>query len=104
MRAYLGYRRQDEKLYYWRTKSGSEIDFIIYGQCFAAIEVKRSVTLHSKDTCALREFRIDYPEAVVELLYLGTERLKFADVDCIPLTSFLQNLRPELELIEVLGM
>ncbi len=104
LRAYLDYRRQDEKLYYWRTKSGSEVDFIVYGQIFVAIEVKRSSTLHSKDTRALREFRDDYPEAKVALLYLGTERLKIAEVDCIPLLHFLQALRPERELAEVLGI
>jgi uncharacterized protein len=102
LRAYLDYRRQDEKLYYWRTKSGSEIDFIIYGASFVAIEVKRSTSLHSKDTRALREFHNDYPEAKVALLYLGRERLKIGDVDCIPLMRFLQRLHPEIELNEVL--
>ena len=104
LRAYLDYRRADEKLYYWRTKSGSEIDFVVYGRCFVAIEVKRSVNLHSKDTRALREFRNDYPEASVALLYLGSERLRIADVECIPLIPFLQKLKPELELIDVLEL
>lgn len=104
LRAYLDYRRLDEKLFYWRTKSGSEIDFIVYGQSFVAIEVKRSSILHSKDVRALREFRIDYPEAKVALLHMGQERLKIQEVDCIPLIHFLQALRPDIELDVVLGI
>lgn len=32
IRAWLDYSEKDGKLYFWRTKSGLEVDFIIYGE------------------------------------------------------------------------
>ena len=76
LRAWLAYRNGGERLYYWRTRAGSEVDFIIYGQdWFIAIEVKHSATVRRSDLRALRSFHDDYPEAQRLLLYLGDEQL-----------------------------
>ena len=41
--AWIHYSKQDGNLYFWRTKSGLEVDFIIYGEIgFFAIKVKNS--------------------------------------------------------------
>lgn len=80
-------------LSFWRTKSGLEVDFIIYGEThFQAIEVKNSSTVHSKDLAGLREFKKDYPEAELILLYRGGETLKKGDVLCQPVADFLRSL------------
>lgn len=51
----------------WRTKSGNEPDFVVYGQdTFCAIEVKNSVHIHPKMLNGLTAFRQDYPEALRE--------------------------------------
>lgn len=95
LRAWISYRGQGEALYYWRTKSGSEVDFVIYGpNTFRAIEVKRSGKVHSTDLRALRAFRDDYPEASVALLYLGDERLSIDGIPCLPCEEFLRELHP----------
>ncbi|QJD30669.1 DUF4143 domain-containing protein [Methylococcus geothermalis] len=101
LRAWIGYRRRGEQLYYWRTKSGSEVDFVIYGpESFYAIEVKRAVHIHSKDLRALNAFREDYPEASACLLYMGKDRLKIGEISCIPIEAFLKGLRPEQAILE----
>lgn len=96
LRAWIAYRRTDTKLYYWRTRSGSEVDFVVYGQdSFCAIEVKRAGNIYRKDLRALRAFREDYPEASACLLYLGKERLEIDGILCLPCEEFLRSLHPD---------
>lgn len=95
LRAWCAYREGEARLYYWRTKSGSEVDFVVYGpDVFVGIEVKRSGNVHSTDLRALRAFRDDYPEAAVFLLYLGTDRLVIDGIPCVPCDEFLRRLHP----------
>lgn len=95
LRAWASYRKIPAELFYWRTKSGSEVDFVLYGaDVFVAIEVKRSRTVHSSDLRALKAFKEDYPEAIVYLLYMGQEALKIGDVLCLPCETFLKTLHP----------
>lgn len=96
LRAWIAYRGTGAELYYWRTKSGSEVDFIVYGRdVFRAIEVKRAARVSSKDLRALRAFREDYPEVSPCLLYLGKERLAIDGIPCIPCEEFLLGLDPD---------
>ncbi len=86
-------------LYHWRTKSGSEVDFVVYGPgVFVAIEVKKSRNVHRGDVRHLLAFRQDYPQAAAFLLYRGTERLMIDGVTCLPCGDFLRGLRPGLPL------
>jgi predicted AAA+ superfamily ATPase len=95
LRAWIAYRNGRDQLFYWRTKSGTEVDFVIYGpDLFWAVEVKRSSQVHSKDVRALQAFRQDYPQAKTTLLYLGTQRLQMDGVLCIPCEEFLRALDP----------
>jgi predicted AAA+ superfamily ATPase len=95
LRAWLAYSHSDNRLHYWRTKSGSEVDFVIYGpDCFTAIEVKAAKRVERRDTRALRAFQEDYPEAGALLLYGGRQRLKVNGVLCLPCEDFLRELRP----------
>lgn len=95
LRAWIAQRGQGEQLYYWRTKSGSEVDFVVYGaNTFAAWEVKHAARVHRSDLRALKAFGDDYPEAQLALLYLGQERLEIDGIAVIPCASFLQSLKP----------
>ncbi|MFS6826041.1 ATP-binding protein [Cyanobium sp. ATX-6F1] len=41
LRAWMAYRGSIDKLFYWRTKAGREVDFVVYGpESFAALEVE----------------------------------------------------------------
>lgn len=94
LRAWIAYRNGGEQLFYWRTKTGSEVDFIVYGpNIFAAWEVKRAARVHQGDLRALKAFREDYPEAEVALLYRGQDRLEIEGIPVIPCGMFLEQLR-----------
>lgn len=95
LRAWNAYGNGLCKLFFWRTKSSNEVDFVIYGQdTFCAIEVKNTANIHTKMLRGLLTFREDYPEAQPCLLYRGKERLKIKNVLCLPVEEFLKNLKP----------
>jgi len=95
LRAWNAYGGDVCRLYFWRTKSGNEIDFVFYGRdTFCAIEVKNTARVHGKMLRGLLAFKEDYPEAKVFLLYRGNERLKVKGILCLPVGEFLINLRP----------
>lgn len=93
--AWRDYTTEKHELNFWRTRSGKEVDFILYGPLgFWAIEVKNSDTVRSKDLEGLLAFGEDYPEAKLILLYRGTEKLLKNNVLCLPCTEFLKKLCP----------
>jgi predicted AAA+ superfamily ATPase len=95
LRAWASYRSVPAELFYWRTKSGSEVDFVLYGaDVFVAIEVKRSRNVHHTDLRALKAFKEDYPEASTCLLYRGQEEVRIGDILCLPCDTFLKKLNP----------
>lgn len=93
LRAWIAQRDEGERLYYWRTKSGTEVDFVVYGpDTFSAWEVKHAAKVHAADLRALKTFQQDYPEAWVAMLYLGQERLEIDGIPVIPCGEFLEGL------------
>ena len=95
IRAWISYSGNLADLYFWRTKSGNEVDFVIYGEnVFCAIEVKNIANLRSKSVNSLVAFKQDYPEAEVCLLYRGRERIYHKNVLCLPCEDFLKKLLP----------
>lgn len=95
LRSWISYSRNECQLYYWRTKAGSEVDFVIYGpDNFTAIEVKSAVRVDRRDVRSLKAFKADYPEANTLLLYAGHEQLKINGVLCLPCEKFLSNIFP----------
>jgi predicted AAA+ superfamily ATPase len=92
--AWIDLRRPDASLYYWRTRSGSEVDFVLYGKnIFRAIEVKNAAAVHPADLRGLKTFGSDYPQAERLLLYRGKERLLVAGIRVLPCGEFLLELR-----------
>lgn len=94
LRAWIAYTGADHTLYYWRTRAGLEVDFVVYGaREFWAVEVKNSARVQNADLRGLRAFRADYPQARALMLYRGEETLRLHDVDVIPAADFLRGLR-----------
>ena len=90
LRAYLDYEKKSANLYYWRTRSGLEVDFVLYGKdIFWAIEVKNSNKVRTEDLKGLQQFLLDYPTCDAYLLYRGKERLKKDNILCLPIEDFL---------------
>jgi uncharacterized protein len=95
LRAWIDYTGSDFSLSFWRTKSGNEVDFVVYGRDgFWAIEVKHSAAIRPADLRGLRAFREDYPEATLRLLYRGRETLDLDGILCLPCEDFLLRLVP----------
>ena len=95
LRAWIGYGRADCRIYFWRSRGGSEVDFVLYGAAgFYAIEVKNGRSLRLADLRAIKTFHRDYPEATPLLLYRGTETVERDGVLCIPVDRFLRELVP----------
>jgi uncharacterized protein len=96
LRAWIAYARRDCMLYFWRTRAGVEVDFVVYGEGgFWAFEVKNTARVRSQDLHALQSFVSDYPECEPVLLYRGTERLRIDSIWCVPGEEFLGQIRPD---------
>lgn len=101
LRAWCDYSNYGAKLYYWRTYSGQEVDFIIYGpKIFVAIEVKNSTSIKNQDLSGLKSFGSSYPEAKKILLYRGTETQVVDSILCMPCEAFLRCLHPNENIME----
>jgi len=93
IRAINDYLETEYKLYFWRTKNGLEIDFVLYGpNGLIAIEVKRSRHVHSKNLRGLKEFKKDYPPARCYLFYSGSDILYIDHMTVLPIDQALQHL------------
>ncbi len=99
LRAWIAYTSDTFELRTWRTRTGVEVDLVVYGaEGFWGIEVKNTAAVRPADLRGLRAFREDYPECQAVLLYRGTDRLRINDVWCLPVDGFLRALRPNREL------
>ncbi len=99
LRAWIDYTKAEHQLYFWRTKSGLEVDFIVFGSMgLWAIEVKNNQHIHPNDLTGLKHFKEDYPEAKTLLLYRGQDKLLKGDILCLPVEKFIQELRPNYSL------
>lgn len=93
--AWNAYSGADHQLFFWRTRSGVEVDFVVYGPSgIWAIEVKHAGRVQPRDLSWLRAFRDDYPNCRAILLYRGKERLVRDGVAIVPCEEFLAALRP----------
>lgn len=104
LRAWIAYSGHDAKLYFWRTRAGAEVDFVVYGDDgIHAFEVKNRAGIDSRHLRPLRSFRDDYPEATTALLHRGKERLRVDGIWCVPVEEFLPRLVPGRSLSGALG-
>ena len=98
--AWNAYRGEKNRVYYWRTRSGVEVDFIVYGEeVFWAVEVKNSMRIRPEDLNPLRAFKDEYPQCKAFLLYRGKERFMRNGILCMPCEEFLIQLHPEKKTI-----
>jgi len=95
LRAWIAYSERQVNLFYWRTRSGVEVDFIVYGKAgFWAIEVKNTDRVRPQDLKPLQAFIMDYPQCQPIFLYRGKNRLRINDIWCLPAEEFLRELHP----------
>jgi len=98
LRAWLAYRGNDAELFFWRTRSGVEVDFVLYGSAgFWAIEVKNTARVRPEHLRGLEASSADYHQAQLILLYRGTRRERRGRVWILPVEPFLRDLHPAKE-------
>ena len=96
LQAINDYFNLEYKIYFWRTFSGNEVDFVIYGpRGIHAFEIKRSSHITNKALKGLMSFHEDYPQAHLHLLFLGKQREYHNDIKVIPFEEALREL-PQL--------
>lgn len=97
LKAWIDDQSEHYELKFWRTRSGVEVDFIIYGENgFWAIEVKNGSTISHGDLSGLKSFGEEYPEATLIFLYRGKRRLMQDKILCLPVEDFLLSLSENL--------
>ncbi len=89
--AYLSYYEKREKLSYWRTSNGYEVDAII-GDARVAIEFKSSEEVQSKHTKGLKAFEEDFPDARKIIVSLDCNKRILNGIEIIPAMDFLKML------------
>ncbi len=100
IKSWIVYGQSSCRLYYWRTKAGTEIDFVIYGkEGFWAIEVKNTRSIRKNDLRPLKTFLQDYPECNPLFVYRGDEKLLIDNILCVPCETFLKSIKPNQPLI-----
>lgn len=94
MLSVIDYYNLNIDLYYWRTVSGVEVDFIAYSeQTLVAIEVKHAEHITPKMLNGLKRFLEDYPMANAYIFYRGAKVLYLADnIIAVPIKEALQKL------------
>lgn len=83
----LGYQ-----LFYWRTATGQEVDFVLYGpKGLIAIEVKRTARVSAKHLRGMKAFLREYPTAKAFVLFGGKRRMHQDGIEMIPVEDFLKK-------------
>ncbi|MBI2346291.1 MAG: ATP-binding protein [Deltaproteobacteria bacterium] len=83
----------DYDLFYWRTATGLEVDFVAYGpKGIHAFEVKRTARVGSDALRGLKAFRADYPSARTYCIYGGDRRMEMEGIQVIPFEECLKTL------------
>jgi uncharacterized protein len=93
LRAYMNRSGCGGQLYYWRTPSGSEVDFIwMRASKAVGIEVKAADRWRSGDGMPLTTLREAGKIRSAFAVYLGSRGLRDGPVDVLPVRSFLAGL------------
>ena len=89
--AYLGYNEKEERLTYWRTSSGYEVDAII-GNGRIAIEIKSVEEIQSRHLKGLKAFREEFLDCRLIAVSFDARPRVSNDVEIFPATEFLKKL------------
>lgn len=91
--AYLDYNAVKGSLGFWRTPSGTEVDFIWwYGEKTVGIEVKSSTTIRKQHLKGLKTLGESMAVEASYLVYLGSEELLIDGIHIMPVMQFLRKL------------
>lgn len=92
VRAYLSYNQRDDRLRYWRTSAGKEVDLIV-GAMQVAIEFKSAMEVRGKDLAGMRALLEEHdPPARFIVSQEISSRLTDDGIQIIPWQDFCDRL------------
>ncbi len=96
LKAWCDMQLDRHSLSFWRTQSGQEVDFVVYGhRGFWGIEVKNSTKVFPKDLRGIKAFKEEYPEAQTIVVYRGKIPCVIDEILCMPAEKFLLQIHPD---------
>ena len=92
--AYLHYTHSEERLSYWRTYTGIEVDVII-GDARVAIEIKSAEEIQNKHLKNLKIFAEEHPQSRLIIVSLDVFTRRIGNIECLYVMDFFQKLWSE---------
>ena len=89
--AYLHYRHSEERLSYWRTYTGIEVDAII-GDARVAIEIKSTEEVLPRHLKNLKIFAEEHPQSRRIIVSLDVFSRKVGEIECLYVKDFFKML------------
>lgn len=89
--AFLGYHRKSDPIYYWRTKSGLEVDYIL-DRGKIGIEVKGNSALRQTDLRSMIAFTEEHKSTRSIVVCNEVMPRKAGDIEVMPWKHFLEEL------------
>lgn len=89
--AHSSYKELDYRIYYWRTKSGLEVDFIL-GDGEVALEVKGKSHIETRDLRALMAFMDEFSPKKAIVVCNEKEKRVRGKIEIMPWRMFLEEL------------
>lgn len=89
--AFLSYSNSTERLSYWRTYSGLEVDAVL-GDAKVAIEIKSTEEVKAKHKKGLKAFSEEHPDARLILVSLDKMTRVSDGIECLYVLDFLKAL------------
>ena len=87
----MHYFHCDEKLSYWRTYTGVEVDLIV-GEARIAIEIKSVEEVLNKHLKNLKSFAAEYPDSRRIIVSLDIFNRTIDNIECLYAMDFLHQL------------
>lgn len=95
LRAWMAYAEGKNELFFWKTRAGLEVDFVLFGEAgLYAFEVKSRRKIRSDDVSGLVAFQKDYPESKVALLAPSPSISRIGNIPCLDIALFLRGIIP----------
>jgi len=89
--AYMHYSHSEEKLSYWRTYTGVEVDIIV-GDARIAIEIKSTEEVQNRHIKNLKVFAEEHPDSKLMIVSLDVFTRQMGDIECIYVMDFFHRL------------
>ncbi len=93
LKAHIDYNRLRGSLGFWRTPSGTEVDFIWwYGKTAVGIEVKSADTFRRSYLRGLKSLKESFELHGAYVVYRGDDVLSYDDIKVLPVKEFIRRL------------